>query len=116
VQQQQPQQQQQQQAEVLSDEQQQLLAMALLRALQLHPRLCRHAWRGSLWCQLLSLSAHRGHAQQQQQQQQQPTAAVLAWCAVQALSVQLGLPDAVGSQLMQAHLGSVEARVQAMAR
>jgi hypothetical protein len=101
----QPQQQQQQQ---LSCQQQELLAVLLLRALQLHPRLCSQAWRGSLWCQLLA-------QQLQQQDQASATRSILVWCACQAVGLLLGLPDAVSSQLLGAHL-STQQRVQAQAR
>lgn len=88
---------QQQQQPHEQQQQQELLALSVLRALQLHPSLST-AWRGSLWFQLLR------HA-----------SPVVRCAAVGCVGLMLCAPDAVTSQLMSAHL-STQQQVEAMGR
>jgi len=89
---------QQQQQQHQHDQQlQELLALSVLRALQLHPVLSSH-WRCSLWFSLL-----------------QHPLPLVRWCAVSGVCIMLGAADAVSSRLLQAHL-STQQQVEAMAR
>lgn len=76
---------------------QELLALSVLRALQLHPVLSSH-WRCSLWFSLL-----------------QHPLPLVRWCAVSGVCIMLGAADAVSSRLLQTHL-TTQQQVEAMAR
>jgi hypothetical protein len=78
-------------------QQQELLALSVLRALQLQPQLLS-GWRGSLWFQLLH------HA-----------LPVVRWAAVRGVSLMLASTDAVTTKLLDAHLDTQQ-QVQAAAR
>lgn len=74
-----------------------LLALSVVRAVQLQPQLCSQ-WRGSLWFQLLHHPLP-----------------VVRWAAVQGVSAMLCCADAVSSTLMDAHL-TPQQQVAAVAR
>lgn len=78
-------------------QQQELLALSVLRAVQLQPSLLA-CWRGSLWFQLLQ---HR--------------LPLVRWAAVRAVAGMLCCADAVSSRLMDAHLDSQQ-QVEAAAK
>lgn len=91
------QQQQQQSLAAAGAESQELLALASLRALQLHPKLGL-SWRGALWFKLLNHPLP-----------------LVRWVTVRGITLLLGLSDAMQQQLMAQQL-TVEELVAAQLR